>query len=331
MFKYLKEYSFRDMQQVIRNGKLPPAVSEERLDGRLAIVTGATSGVGLAAARRLGEYGADLLLINRNPAKTTTLIAELRNSGLTGSIDSITADFSCLNETARAAKQVLDRGKQADILVNNAGIHMTTRELTSEGFEMVFAVNHLSPFILTRALLPGMTARGKGRIIQVNSQGHRFFGLNINDLDWQRRPYMGLRAYGAAKTAQLLCTWEFAEQISGIGESNEPDPPKSESADGLGLSINAMHPGAVRTNVGNNNGPLYRWFQKTMVQPGLDDVAISGLAIHYLASDPDLRGVSGRFFNLTTEEKPAPHALDRELGRKIWDISNEIADKYMPV
>ena len=89
-----------------------------------------------------------------------------------------------------------------------------------------------------------------------------------------------------------------------------------------------MHPGAVLTNVGNNNGPLYRWFQDTFVRKNLDDVEISGLALHYLAAAPQVWEVSGRYFNLTHEEKPAPHALDRELGRQVWEVSNEIADRF---
>jgi NAD(P)-dependent dehydrogenase (short-subunit alcohol dehydrogenase family) len=320
MFKYLKEYNMDDMRQVMANGKLPPDETEARLDGKLVVITGATSGVGLTAARRLHAFGADILMINRNPEKSAMLAAELKSSdsgSSRGSVNFITADFSELTQTAEAARKVLGESRPADILINNAGLHMTRRTLTPEGFETVFAVNHLSPFILTRAILPAMVERGAGRIIQVNSQGHRFFGLNLKDLDWKRRPYIGLRAYGAAKTAQLLCTWEFADGLDARFDT------------GSGPTINAMHPGAVRTDVGKNNGRLYNWFQDTFVRKGLDDVDISGIALHYLAAAAELDGVRGKFFNLTHEEKPAPHALDREFGRQVWDISNEIADRYI--
>jgi len=377
MFKYLKEYNWADMAQVMANGKLPPDTTEARLDGKLVVITGATSGVGLAAVRRLHLFGADILMINRNSDKSAALAAELRATG-PGKVDFLTADFSSLAQTARVARQVLDYGRPVDVLINNAGIHSTTRQLTDEGFETVFVVNHLSSFLLTRAILPFMAGgRGRGsgdvgavggewgngeyrgpagpansassgdpagddgrgsgeprgddgrvsgaptagRIIQVNSQGHRFFGLNLGDLDWARRPYMGLRAYGAAKTAQLLCTWEFADRLASAHDTAtttaEPRP-----------TIVAMHPGAVLTNVGNNNGRLYRWFQDTFVRKNLDDVTISGLALHYLAAAPHVEGVSGKFFNLTHLEKPAPHALDRELGRQVWKVSNEIVDRY---
>jgi NAD(P)-dependent dehydrogenase (short-subunit alcohol dehydrogenase family) len=161
--------------------------------------------------------------------------------------------------------------------------------------------------------LPKFASRGQGRIIQVNSQGHRFSGLNLKDLDWSRRPYFGLRAYGASKTAQLLCMHEFAEGLAGTG-----------------ATINAMHPGAVKSAVGMNNGPVYRWFNRVFIEPGLADPAISGLALHYLAASPAIVGKSDLFFNLTTEEKPAPHALDREFGREIFRISSAIADGKYP-
>jgi len=142
------------------------------------------------------------------------------------------------------------------------------------------------------------------RIIQVNSEGHRFGGLDLDDLDWKHRRYTGLKGYGASKSAQLLTVWEFADRLKDSG-----------------VTINAMHPGDVRTNIGNNNGPLYRWWLHNVTWHVLKDPAISGEALYYLAAAPELAGVNGRFFHLTLDEKPAPHALDREKGRAVWDLS----------
>ncbi len=306
--EYLKQYGFPDMLAVIRNGRIPPAATEARLDGQLVVLTGATSGVGLAVARRLHTYGADLLLLNRTPAKSRAVVEELTGEP-GGSVDFFTVDFSDMGQTAAAARHLLDLHRPVDVLINNAGVHMTTRQLTVDGLELVFAVNHLSPFLLTRALLPSMVQRGRGRVIQVNSQGHRFFGLNLSDLDWARRRYVGLLGYGAAKTAQLLCSWEFADQLQGTG-----------------VTLVAMHPGAVRSNVGMNNGRLYRWFKHIFVDPGLDDASSSGIALHTLATQPLEHG---RYYNLTHLEKPAPHALDRELGRQVWERSHALADRFL--
>lgn len=320
MFPYIKEYNIADMKEVIANGKRKPMESTRSMSGRLCIITGATSGVGKEAARRLYSYGADLILVNRNDRKSELLIDELQAENPEGGfIRHIRADLSLLEETQHALIQILqlldEIKRPLDVLINNAGIHMTRRELSIEGHEKVFAVNHLSPFLITRSLLPVFHKQNGGRIIQVNSQGHRFSGLRLDDLDWKKRPYIGLRGYGAAKTAQLLCCWETADALAAAGS---------------GVSINAMHPGAVRSSVGMNNGRIYRWFQERFIQPGLDDPEISGIAIHWLASDPLLEGVSGRYFNLTTEEKPAPHALDREVGGKIYRISMEITDAFVP-
>ncbi|AHC13989.1 SDR family NAD(P)-dependent oxidoreductase [Salinispira pacifica] len=320
MFPYIKEYNMADMKKVIANGKRKPLESTESMKGRLCIITGATSGVGKEAARRLHGYGADLVVVNRNDDKAEALIREIQaESSGGGFIRHIRADFSLLEETRHALGRILqlleDMKRPLDVLIHNAGIHMTRRELTVEGHEKVFAVNHLSPFLITRSLLPVFEEQNSGRIILVNSQGHRFSGLRLDDLDWSKRPYIGLRGYGAAKTAQLLCCWETADALS---------------ASASRVSINAMHPGAVRSSVGMNNGRLYRWFQNRIVQPGLDDPEISGIALHWLASDPSLDNVSGRYFNLTTEEKPAPHALDREVGKKIYDMSMELTDAFLP-
>jgi retinol dehydrogenase 13 len=119
--------------------------------------------------------------------------------------------------------------------------------------------------------------------------------------------YLGLRAYGASKTAQLLSVWEFADRLEGSG-----------------VTINAMHPGEVRTGIGLNNGPLYRWYQRRVLDRFLGDARVSGESLHYLAAAPELEGVSGRYFNRTHPEKPAPHALDRDVGRRLWEMTMEL-------
>jgi NAD(P)-dependent dehydrogenase (short-subunit alcohol dehydrogenase family) len=192
------------------------------------------------------------------------------------------------------------------VLINNAGLHNTKRTLTKEGFETVFCVNHLASFLLTRLLLDRMIASAPSRILQVNSQGHRFGGLDLTDLTWQRRRYRGLQGYGASKVAQLLTIWEFSERLQGTG-----------------VTINAMHPGEVHSNIGMNNGPVYRFYKRYLISWMLKDPVISGEAIYYLVAAPEMTGVSGRFFNLTIDEKPAAHALDRELGKKVFIMSDE--------
>jgi NAD(P)-dependent dehydrogenase (short-subunit alcohol dehydrogenase family) len=291
--------------QFIENARQPQKTTQVRMDGKLCVLTGATSGVGYQAARRLAQGGASLVLVCRNENKAAQVQSELRHA-YGNQVDVLKADFSCLDEVRVASKEILASYPHIDVLINNAGLHNTHRTLTKEGFETVFCVNHLASFLLTRLLLDQMVASAPSRILQINSQGHRFGGLDLTDLTWQRRRYHGLQGYGASKVAQLLTVWELAERLRGTG-----------------VTINAMHPGEVRTNIGMNNGPVYRFYQRYLISWILKNPIISGEAIYYLAAAPEMAGVSGKFFNQTIEEKPAVHALDRELGKRVWMISEQ--------
>jgi len=307
MLKYLKQYQWSDMQQILDNNRAEQHGIDVSLAGRLCVITGCTSGVGLAAAEAFASSGASILMINRNREKSEALCGRLE-SCRPGDADAtyryLTADFADLLQVHAAVDAILRDNPAVDILVNNAGMHSTTRTLTADGHETVFCVNHLASFLITYRLMETMMRTPGSRIIQVNSQGHRFGGLDLDDLDWTRRIYTGMRSYGASKVAQLLTTWEFTDRL-----------------DGSGTTINAMHPGAVSSGIGLNNGPAYRLFKRLVVDRGLADASVSGSAILYLAASPELAGVNGRYYNLTHPEKPAPHALDREVGARVWDAS----------
>lgn len=292
--------------QFMANARMPQKTTDVRLDGRVCVLTGATSGVGYAAARRLARGGADLVLVCRNGEKAVRVEQELeREHGVR--VEVMQADFAHLAEVRNTAAAILEKYSRIDLLINNAGVHNTKRALTADGVETVFCVNHLASFLFTRLLLPRMLSGAPARILQINSQGHRFGGLDLNDLNWDKRRYRGLQGYGASKTAQLLTVWELADRLNGSG-----------------VTINAMHPGAVRTNIGMNNGLLYQWYQRYLLWPMLKDPRISGEAIYYLAAAPEMADVNGRFFNLTIDEKPAAHALDRSIGELVWRISEAL-------
>ena len=292
--------------QFMVNARLPQRHTDASMAGKLCVVTGATSGVGYQAVRRLARGGADLVIVCRNPEKTERVRAELHYEfGIRA--HAVIADFTDLSAVRKAAETILRDHSRIDVLVNNAGLHCTRRTLTAAGLETVFCVNHLASFLLTRLLLERLIESAPARIIQVNSQGHRFGGLDPDDINWERRRYRGLKGYGASKTAQLLTVWELADRLRGTG-----------------VTLNAMHPGAVKSGIGGNNGPFYRLYNRLVVRPFLKDPAIAGDALYFLAAAPEMAGVSGRFFNLTIDEKPASHALDRELGKKIWALSERL-------
>lgn len=282
--------------------------TQARMDGKLCVITGATSGVGYETAKCLANAGANLCIVCRNPQKAENVKIELEGQ-FRIKVEIVIADFSNLSDVRGAADQILKQFPKIDVLINNAGVHQTKRVLNDEGIEMAFAVNHLASFLLTRLLIDRLKESAPSRIIQVNSQGHRFGGLDIDDINWDDRKYSGLRGYGASKVAQLLTVWRMADDL-----------------DGTGITINAVHPGEVRTNIGMNNGWFYRVYQKHFLSLLLKDPKTSGEAIYYLAAAPEMAEVSGVFFNQTIPEKPAAyaHALDWDMSKKIWKLSEEL-------
>ena len=187
-------------------------------------------------------------------------------------------------------------------MIHNAGLYNTKRALTQDNLEAVFQTNYLSTFILNYSLREKLKDQKSGRILFVNSEAYRFsvWGLNFDDLSWQKHRYSGLTSYGAAKMAQLLSMIKFTEFFAGSG-----------------ITVNAMHPGNVKTNSGQNNGKIYKFFKKNLVDRSARPLEISAEALYYLGVSPELNQVSGKFFNLTTEEELAPPALRQRRSRKI--------------
>ena len=295
-----------DELMFLENRRAIQKTTTASMAGKVCVVSGSTSGVGLEAVRRLARGSANIVMVGRNPEKAEKIRKELVEQYHIP-VAIVLADFSNLESVRKAADILLKDCPRIDVLINSVGLHSTTRTITKDGFESVFCVNHLGPFLLTSLLIERMRQSAPSRIIQVNSEGHRFGGLNVNDLNWEHRRYTGLQGYGASKTAQLLTVWEFADRLQGSG-----------------VTINAMHPGDVKTNIGNNNGPLYRWFLHHVTWHLLKDPVISGEALYYLAAAPEMAEVSSRFFHLTIDEKPAAPALNRETGRRVWDMSRQL-------
>jgi len=307
--KYFKEYRISNVMAMIRNNSKSPQICEDDCKGKLVVITGATSGIGHAAARKFASKGADLFFINRNQEKSEVLKHEIE-SEYQVNCDYILADLSSMEETHEAAQKLLEIEKPIDILIHNAGIYLTKREITSAGIEKVFMVNYLSSYVINYILKDKLKSQGKCRIILVNSEGHRFeaWGLHLDDLDWSKRHYSGLKSYGSAKLAQLLSMIQFDEYFRGSG-----------------VTINAMHPGAVKTSTGQDNGLFYKWFKKNLLDKALRSVSIAADAIYYLGVSKDIENTSGKFYNLTTLEEPAPPALDRESSRILWEASLKMA------
>ena len=308
LLRYLLQYRFRDMGELIRNEKKEPKVSDASLNGKTVVLSGATSGIGLETARLLAGRGASLICLNRDPARSVALEEELRKAH-NCDIRTILVDFGSLAQVRDCARELLALESPIDALIHNTGVYYTKKTLSQDTIEMVFQVNHLGSFLINHLLKERLKKENRARIIYVNSEGHRFSlaGVHTNDLDWKWHIYTGLKSYGAAKTAQLLTMLRFKEYFSGSR-----------------VTINAMHPGNVVTNIGNNNGKIYRALKKKLVLSSAKDPKVSAQALLHLVSSPEHEGISGRFFNLTTEERPAPHARDESAVLAVWNKSLEL-------
>jgi len=307
--KYFREYEWSNISAMIRNNRLDPKICTDDLKDRLVVITGATSGIGYFTARKYASMGANLLCINRNQKKSEALQLEIESEYGVRCNYKI-ADLSNLQDIHRVAEELLKLDKPIDILIHNAGVYLTKREQTPDGLETVFVIQYLSSFIINYILKDKLKSQEKARIIMVNSEGHRFaaWGLRLDDLNLEKQRYSGLKSYGYAKLAQLLSMIVLNEYFQKTG-----------------VTINAMHPGAVKTETGQENGPVYRWFKRNFLDKSLKSPQISAEALYYLGVSKEVEAVSGKFFNLTTIEEPAPPALDKEVAYELWEKSLELS------
>lgn len=282
------------------------------MDGRVCIVTGANSGVGFETSLQLAKHGAHLVMVCRSRERGEAAKAQIENTAQ-GQVDLILADLSSLDEVRRLAGILLDRYPKIHVLVNNAGVYNTKRMTTVDGFEAAFAVNYLAAFLLTHLLLDRIKGSAPSRIINVNSKGHQFGGLDLNDLHWEKRKYRGLKGYGASKTAGIMFTRELAERLKGSG-----------------ITVITVHPGEVFSNIGLNNGIVYRTFRKVLIDRMLKPTRMAGEALYYLIASPEVEGVMGNYFNMTHPEKPMAHTLDRSMGRTLWAVSEQFTGLVKP-
>jgi retinol dehydrogenase 13 len=297
--------------QYIQNSLLPVRTSNARMDGKICVVTGTTSGVGYEAAKKLAAGGAKLVMVCRNPEKAARVQEELQKDyGCNPEV--ILADFEILAEVRRAALEIRRRYTKIQVLINNVGVFNKGRRETPDGHEKTFGVIHLASFLFTRLLEEPLKNGAPSRVLFISSEAHRFGGLNLGDLNWRKRPYIGLRSYAAAKIAQLHTARLLADQLQPTG-----------------VTVNVMHPGAVRTNIGMNNGLPYRLYQRWILRWFLKNPALSGEAIYTLAADPGLSSTTGKFFNQTTEEKPAWYAVKPDMSQAVWDLSEALVQPYL--
>lgn len=306
--KYWGQYRWANVATMIKNSMRAPDSCEDDFRGRLVVITGATSGIGYQTARKYASHGANLVTINRDEHKSEALCQALeREFGVT--CDYLLADLGRLADVHRVGNVLAGLPVPIDVLIHNAGIYLSQKRLTEDGIEMTFAVNYLASFVINNLVKEKLKAERRARIILVSSEGYRFavWGLRLDDLNWDRRRYTGLRAYGASKIAQILAMLVFHDDLCASG-----------------VTINAMHPGMVSTNTGRDNGPIYRWYKRNFLDRLSQSPDVSAQALYYLGVSKALDGVSGKFFHLTQVEEVTPPARDCDVADALWEISLEM-------
>lgn len=267
------------------------------LRGKLVLVTGATSGIGLVASERLAQQGARLVLVGRDQAKGEMALRRV------GAEAVHYADLSNLTEVRRLGTELLDAYPRIDVLVNNAGALFTKFERTVDGIERTFALNHLAYFLLTRLLLERLKASGSSRIVIVASEAHRGVGLDFDDLQ-NARDYDGWTAYRRSKLCNILFARELARRLAGTG-----------------VTVNSLHPGFVDTEFGNNNRGLFRWglaIAKRFAAISPDKGAQTTV---HLASSPEVAEVTGLYFDKCRPRTPNDAAQDNAAAKRLWEES----------
>jgi NAD(P)-dependent dehydrogenase (short-subunit alcohol dehydrogenase family) len=277
------------------------------MTGKLCVVTGATSGIGLVAAERLAAAGARLILVGRDKARGEAALARIRRHAPGAELAIRYADLSLLAEMNRLAAEIATAEPRIDVLINNAGAMFTSRSVTADGLECTFALNHMGYFVLANRLRAALAAAAPARIVNVASEAHRGNVLDFADLQ-SARGYRGFRVYGRSKLANILFTRELARRLEGNG-----------------ITANCLHPGFVASRFGDNNPGLPRLgigiakrFFALSPEQGAETVV-------YLAASPEVASATGGYFDKSRVRLPSAEAQDDAAARRLWNESAKLA------
>jgi NAD(P)-dependent dehydrogenase (short-subunit alcohol dehydrogenase family) len=272
------------------------------MGGKTVLITGGTSGIGKAAAVALAAMDANVVVVGRNQERGEAAVEEISARSRNESVELLLADLSVQSEVRGLAQELRERHDRIDLLINNAGLVQSKRTETPDGIETTLAINHLAPFLLTNLLLEWLEMSAPSRVITVSSEAQRWGKMDFEDMQ-SRRKYRGFPVYGRTKLANIMFTYELAERLNGTG-----------------VTANCLHPGSVGTNFGQNNrGPMALFFRT--FKPFMRSAEQGADTLIWLASSPEVNGVSGKYFSDRKEIEAKNVAYDPAARRRLSEIS----------
>jgi NAD(P)-dependent dehydrogenase (short-subunit alcohol dehydrogenase family) len=276
------------------------------LDGKICVITGATSGIGEVAAVELARLGARLVLVARDQARGEATLARLRAAGPDAAHRVHYAELSRIAEMKRVATEIAAAEPRVDLLVNNAGALFTHRQVTADGLEMHFAVNHVAYFVITQILRERLIAGAPARVVSTASGAHYGARLDLDDLQFARG-YAGFQAYQRSKLYNVMWTCELARRLAGTG-----------------VTANCFHPGFVATRYGDHAGGLLAWGVR-IAKLGAISPEKGARTLVYLATSPEVANVTGGYFTRCREKTPSAAAQDDAAAQRLWDETARLA------
>lgn len=274
----------------------------KNMEGKVCLITGASQGIGKATAIALAKMGATIVMVSFDQGRGDAALKEMKSISGNENIELMLADLS----SQQSIRQLADRFKQKytrlDVLVNNAGVMKWKQEFTTDGIESTFAINHLASFLLTNLLLDLLKASAPARIVNVSSSAQGMGKIEFDDLDG-RKKYSGIKAYSQSKLANVL----FTNELDRILQGTE-------------VTVNCLHPGVVRTNFGNTGSLFFKTFG-TLMKPFMLPPEKGAETSVFLASSPEVEGLSGKYFVKKKAEKSSPISYDEMTAKKLWEVS----------
>ena len=273
------------------------------MNGKQILITGATNGIGLAAAEALVALGANVAIVGRNETRTRIAAARIRAAaGKRATVGTLIADLASQGAVRNLAAEVLSRYPRVDVLINNAGAMYTTRQVTNDGIELTWAVNHLAPFLLTTLLLDRLKASTPSRIITTSSEAHQGADIPFDDLKAEKS-YGGFARYKQTKLANILFTSELARRLERSG-----------------VSAHCFHPGLVASGFNRNNGLLMN-LAMLALGPMSRSPEKGAETLVWLATSPDVDRTSGGYYTDMEWVAPSPQAQNMQSARRLWELS----------